>query len=91
METNQTHIPNDIHAINKVLNSIGIVITEDIYASELNPKNIQPPLLSNFKQKNLIEELEPYFCTIDHSAKMSKKNVYSVEELFRMIIFCPST
>ena len=43
-ETGQTHIKNDVHLINKILNTIGLVITEDIYASELNPKNRNPLL-----------------------------------------------
>lgn len=41
-ETNQTHVPNDIHIINKILNPLGLVITEDIFSSELNPKNATP-------------------------------------------------
>jgi len=50
----QTRIPKDINLINRILNAIGIVITEDIYASELNPKNIKKPQPSVNKPKNLI-------------------------------------
>jgi hypothetical protein len=39
MENNLTQIPNNIHVLNRVLNTTGIVITEDIFNSELNPKN----------------------------------------------------
>ena len=56
-ETGQTHIKNDVHLINKILNTIGLVITEDIYASELNPKNRNPPSTAPRQPKNLLEEL----------------------------------
>jgi len=56
-ETGQTHIKNDVHLINKILNTMGLVITEDIYSSELNPKNKQPNPITNRQPKNLLEEL----------------------------------
>ena len=53
-DTNQTHVPNDIHAINKILNSMGIVITEEIFASELNPKMAKTSIEPILKPQNLI-------------------------------------
>jgi hypothetical protein len=89
-ETNQTHVPNDIHAINKVLNPIGLVITEEIFESELNPKTAKPVAdIAARKPQNLIEELQPYFHTVEK--KKDDPRCYSVEELFRMIVYCPST
>jgi hypothetical protein len=79
METNQIEIPNDIHVINRVLNSIGIVITEDIFASELNPKikAKRKPESLLIHPKNLIEELQPYFWTVD--SKGTNDSFYRVD------------
>lgn len=33
MENNLTQVPNNIHTLNRVLNTIGIVITDDIFNS----------------------------------------------------------
>lgn len=60
-ETGQTHIKNDVQLINRILNTMGLVITEDIYCSELNPKNKQPTNNTPKHPENLLEELEPYF------------------------------
>jgi hypothetical protein len=40
---------------------MGLVITEDIYRSELNPKNKLPEPLFKRHPTNLIEDLQPYF------------------------------
>lgn len=62
---NMTTVPNHIHTLNKVLNGIGLVITEDILTSKLNPKR--------------------------NPATSFADNAFSIEELFRMIIYCPTT
>lgn len=42
------------------------------------------------KPKNLIEHLVPYFSSIDVKQKQVGKDVYAIDELFRMVIYCPT-
>lgn len=92
MESNLDRIPNDIHVLNRVLNYIGIVITEDIFNSELNPKNAKPveQVCSSNRPKTLIDHLVPYFSSDKDRHKERSKDIYAIDELLRMVIYCPT-
>lgn len=80
MENNLTQIPNNIHILNRVLNTAGIVITEDIFNSELNPKNKKVEEFINYtRPKNLIEHLVPYFNSIDMKQNQRSKDIYTID------------